>query len=368
MSIPQRASLLASVDGLSRTAFKIAQELSQNSRSGLTVRTLAKKLDLPEAEIEYLVDVNARLFYIDLTKVKLAPGGAALVQRVEDGRKNRGNVSSVRRAVKNLSNAAMRDLEERLGLSHVLHRNVVGETLLRIAYKHPGSVVKYVARFGFSETAQELFDIVWQSDEGVMPVSTLLALHDGSEQAAEEALWELFSGFALFEMFRFDSEDRLVRTVGLLAEVRRWRQKNQAAGKQELTLKPVESQEATSVDCRGLALTRCLIRLVAEVAAKPARVRTEDNELWRQDQQRLSALMDENAEPNLGECVWMARRVGWIDDEDRELRVVELDRLLEMSWAERHRELFHRLASLSTTAPLHLLTELWEELQPGAWY
>ncbi|MFO7774833.1 MAG: hypothetical protein R6W89_03455, partial [Candidatus Hydrogenedentota bacterium] len=367
MSIPQRVSLLASLDGLSRTAFNIARELSQNSRSGLTVRTLAKKLDLPETEIEFLVDVNDGLFYTDLTKVKLAPGGAGLVQRVEDGLENRGNVSSIRRAVKNLSSAAMRDLEERLGLGQIVQRKAVGDALVSVCYKHPDSIVNYVASYGFSETAQELFDIVWQSNEGVMPVSTLLALHEGSEQAAEEALWELFSSFALFEMFRFDSEDRLVRKAGLLAELRQWRQKKQAAEKEELRLKPIEPQEVTSVDCRGLALTRCLIRLVADMAAKPARVRT-DRELWRQDQRRLTTLMDEAAQPNLGECVRMARWVGWIDDVDRELRAADLDRLLEMSWAERHRELFHCLTSLRTTAPLHLLTQLWEELEPGAWY
>ena len=363
----QRASQLASLDGLSRAAFHMARDLSQNSRSGLTVRTLAKKLDLPEAEIEYLVDVNDALFYTDLTKVKLAPGGAALVQRVEDGLESRGNVAYIRRAIKDMTGPAMRDLEERLGLIQIGQRKAVGDALVDIAYTYPESVVEYVARRGFSEVAQELFDIVWQSNDGMMPVSALLALHGGSEQAAEKALWELFSGFALFEMFRFDSEDRLIRMAGLLAEVRDWRKKERAAESKELRLKPVETREVTSVDCRGLALTRCLIRLVAAIAAKPPRLRT-DYELWRQDHRRLTTVMDENAEPNLDDCVRMANWVDWIAEVDSELRAADLDRLIEMSWAERHRELFHRLTELRTTAPLHLLTPLWEELQPGAWY
>ena len=46
------ASLLASLEGMSRATFLIAKELSQNSRAGLTPRFLAKKLDVPIEEIE----------------------------------------------------------------------------------------------------------------------------------------------------------------------------------------------------------------------------------------------------------------------------------------------------------------------------
>ncbi|NIA15596.1 MAG: hypothetical protein GWP08_16155, partial [Nitrospiraceae bacterium] len=54
------ASLLAAMEGISRPAFRIARELANNSRSGLTVRFLSKKLEIPEEEVEYLVDVNHR--------------------------------------------------------------------------------------------------------------------------------------------------------------------------------------------------------------------------------------------------------------------------------------------------------------------
>ena len=76
------ASLLASLEGMSRTAYNMAVELSNNSRSGLTTRFLAKKLEVPAEEIEYLLDVNHRLFFTDLTKIKLVPEGYGAVRRI----------------------------------------------------------------------------------------------------------------------------------------------------------------------------------------------------------------------------------------------------------------------------------------------
>ena len=80
-----RASLLASMEGISRATFLIARELSQNSRSGLTARFLSKKLELAPEEVEYLVDVNPKLLYTDLTKVRLAPEGFHAVKRILGG-------------------------------------------------------------------------------------------------------------------------------------------------------------------------------------------------------------------------------------------------------------------------------------------
>ena len=97
------ASLLAAMEGISRPAFRIARELANNSRSGLTVRFLCKKLDLPEEEVEYLVDVNHRFLFTDLTKVKIAAEGASAVKRISRGLENHGDIPSLFRAVKSLS-------------------------------------------------------------------------------------------------------------------------------------------------------------------------------------------------------------------------------------------------------------------------
>ena len=69
------ASLLAAMEGMSRPAFRIARELANNSRSGLTVRFLSKKLDLPDEEVEYLVDINHKLLFADLTRIKIVNEG-----------------------------------------------------------------------------------------------------------------------------------------------------------------------------------------------------------------------------------------------------------------------------------------------------
>ena len=86
------ASMVASMEGVGRPVYRIAWELSQNSRSGLTTRFLAKKLEVPEEEVEYLVDVNHHLLFTDLTKIKLASEGHSAVKRISEGLENLGDV------------------------------------------------------------------------------------------------------------------------------------------------------------------------------------------------------------------------------------------------------------------------------------
>jgi hypothetical protein len=69
-------------------------------------------------------------------------------------------------------------------------------------------------------------------------------------------------------MFRFDQEDRLVRAVGLLAEVRQWRDSQRGLSTKRAALKPTKATP-TSVDARGLDLSDKVCRLVAAVAAHP---------------------------------------------------------------------------------------------------
>ena len=110
------ASLLASLEGMSFPAYRIATELSNNSRSGLTVRFLAKKLEIPEEEIEYLLDVNHRLMFTDLTKVKIVKEGQQAMKRIKEGLENHGDIPSMYTRVKSLSPHEYRSLEEYVGL------------------------------------------------------------------------------------------------------------------------------------------------------------------------------------------------------------------------------------------------------------
>ena len=63
------ASLLAAMEGMSRPAFRIARELANNSRSGLTVRFLSKE---PGVTFTDLVDAYAAWEGNDVRRFVLA--------------------------------------------------------------------------------------------------------------------------------------------------------------------------------------------------------------------------------------------------------------------------------------------------------
>ncbi|HOS03815.1 MAG TPA: helicase-associated domain-containing protein [Candidatus Hydrogenedentes bacterium] len=361
------ASLITAMEGTSRLAFLIARELSVNSRAGLTVRFLAKKLDLPEEEVEYLVDVNHRLFFIDLTKVKLVAEGFSALKRITDGLENLGDVASIHRQVKSFEPHEFRHFEEQAGIDRPLGKKAAAEHFVDRHYSHPDSVVTYVATRGFSTIARELFDIVWQSKDGVMPVAALRAAHGGSEYEIEQGLWELFRGFALFEMFRFDSEERLARMVGLLAELRQWREAQHAHEGRSAALKPFKSVSVES-DTRGIEVSDRVCRLIGAIAARPVRLRG-DGDLFREDYRRLSEICPEDSDPSLSTCLWMAQGVGWLARVDSELRAGDLQGLLTMSRVERHRILFDWMVKGGNEAiSRRILAALIEESAPGAWY
>jgi hypothetical protein len=361
------ASVIAALEGISRPAFRIARELANNSRSGLTSRFLSKKLDIPEEEVEYLVDVNHRLLFTDLTKIKIAAEGINAVNRISNGLENHGDVPSLFRHVKALSPHEFRQLEELVGFEGPLSKRLVAEDLVERWYIHPDSVVTYVATRGFSPAARELFDVVWQSKDGVMSVSAIRAAQGGSEYEVEQGLWELFRGLALFEMFRFDAEDRLVRAVGLLSELRQWRDASAHQTGRKTALKPHRGAPQ-DLESHGIGFSDQICRLVAAVAAKPVRLRG-DGDLFREDRRRLDEVTPEEVEPSLSTCLWASQGVGWLARVDNELRAGDLDLLLKLDPISRHRLLCDWLLSTEKeTYSRHLLTRLLEELKIGTWY
>ncbi len=362
------ASLLSSLEGMSRPAYRIAYELTQNSRSGLTVRFLSKKLELPEEEIEYLIDVNHRLLFIDLTKVKLVPEGFNAIKRITAGLENLGDVPSLFRSVKAVGPHEFRRVEEQIGLEEPVTKKTAAEALLERYYRHPDSVVTYVATRGFSETAREVFDILWQSKSGVMPVSQIRIAHDRVDDfAVEQALWELFSGFALFEMFRFDAEDRLVRNAGLLSEIRQYREHRQKLGKSKVKLKTSRRKPDTAEN-RELDFSDRICRLIAAVAARPARLRS-DGELFREDRRRLAEICPEEADPSLNTCLWVAEGTGWLARVDNTLRAGELEALIDLDRISRHQLLTDWVLSKGDSASARgLMAGLLDEIRTGAWY
>jgi hypothetical protein len=361
------ASVVAAMEGISRPAFRIARELAINSRAGLTARFLSKKLDIPEEEVEYLVDINHRFLFTDITKIKIAPEGVSAVNRISNGLENLGDIPSMYRHVKSLSPQEFRQLEEMTGLDAPSTKKLVVEGLIDRWYKHPDSVVTYVATRGFSATAREVFDIVWQSKEGIMSISAIRAAHGGSEYEVEQGLWELFRGLALFEMFRFDAEDRLVRAAGLLSEIRQYRESSLSESVRKTHLKPYRGTPGVSGSFSA-SFSEQICRLVAAVAAHPVRLRG-DGDLFREDRRRLSEICPEETEPSLNTGLWAAQGVGWLARVDNELRAGELDSLLKLDIVSRHRLLCSWLLSTENEAySRRLLTRLIEELKPGVWH
>lgn len=361
------ASLIAAIEGISRPAFRIARELVQNSRSGLTLRFLSKKLDLPEEEIEYLIDVNDRLFFFDLTRVRLVAEGGAAVHRISAGLENHGDIPSLFRAIRSLDSHDFRRLEEQIGIASPSTKNTAAEALLEQCYQRPDSVVEYVATRGFSKTARELFDVVWQTKTGIVPVSVVRAAHGGTEYDVEQGLWELFQGFVLFELFRFDAEERLIRAAALLAEVRQARDERISQRSSRVRLKaPKKSPDR--VVSRGLDFSDRVCRIVAAVAARPARLRA-DGDLFREDRRRLSAICAEDDEPSLAACLWAAQGVGWLARVDNELRTGDLGALIHSDRLTRHRILFDWLTSRPNELDARrALCLLLEELKANTWY
>lgn len=362
------ASLIAALEGLSRPAFRIAKELTLNSRAGLTVRFLSKKLELPEEEIEYIIDVNHKIFFTDITKVKLVAEGPAVIKRISDGLENRGDVPSLMNLVKALGPHEFRRLEEQIGIEKPGGKKAAAEELIARGYQHPDSIVEYVASRGFSPPAREIFDIVWQTKSGVLSTAALRSAAAGkSDYAVEQALLELFDGFVLFEMFRFDSEDRLVRVAGILSELRQWREASRANGASKNPFKPLKNKPAV-IDARGLDLSDRICRIVAAIAARPVRMRG-DGELFREDRRRLEELCGDDTEPSLQTCLWMAQGVGWLARVDNELRAGELEKLIELDRVSRHHVLFEWLMTTGNeVATRKRLAAMLDEIKPDAWY
>lgn len=363
----QRASMLAAIEGISRPAYRVARELSQNSRTGLTVRFLAKKLELPAEEVEYLVDLHHSLLYTDLTKIRLVPEGFGAVKRVTEGLENLGDIPSLYRKVKQLPPHDFRVLEEQLGIDKPGAKKAVVDEVVKQHYEHPDSIVEYVASQSFSPVAREVFDILWQSKTGILPVAKIRATHGGSEQEIEQGLWELFRGLALCEMFRFDNEDRLLRFASLLTEIRSWRESNQKSGRRKVTLKARKSPPGTP-EQRGIQLTTSTCKLVAAVAARNVRVRG-DGELFREDRRRLLEIVSEDAEPSLATCLWAAEGIGWLARVDNELRSSDLEPLIDMHPLERHKLIFEWMMKTGNeTESRRTISLLLEDLKPETWY
>ncbi|MFA7692787.1 MAG: hypothetical protein GX117_12740 [Candidatus Hydrogenedentes bacterium] len=363
-----RASLLASLEGMSHAAFLISKELSQNSRGGLTPRFLSKKLELSIEEIEYLVDVNPKLLYTDLTRIRLVREGFDVVKRILKGLESHGDVSAFRRHVRSMPDLELQHLESRLDLDADLSKKDLVEEVLQRLYRHPDSVVHYMARADFSARARDIFDILWQSKDGILTISQLYTQSRYSEYETENALTELFDGCTCFELFRFDNEQRLVRAVALLKEIRDYyRQKKDQQAQESLTVLKARTAVDT-ISSQELSFSETICRLAAAIAFRPVRLRN-DGELFREDRRRLESICTNDEEPSLNTCLWVAEGLQWIVRVDNELRVGDLDSVINASRPDRHKLVFDWLMSGKDTASAKTIVEnMLDELPCGSWF
>jgi len=177
----------------------------------------------------------------------------------------------------------------------------------------------------------------------------------------------LFRGLALFEIFRFDAEDRLLRAAGLLAEIRQWREASSRKNAKKSRPKPARATPVRA-QLQQLGLSDAICQIVAALAARPARLRG-DGDLFREDRRRLGEIVPEDAEPSLNTCLWAAQGVGWLVRVDDTLRAGELDALLPLDRVSRHRILYEWLVSQGDEAlSRKLLVSFLDDLRAGVWY
>src|SRR5690606_13065451 len=123
---------------------------------------------------------------------KVVAEGHTVVKRIGEGLECRGDIPSLIERIKSFSPNDFRRLEEQIGLEEPSTKRMAADEIIQRYYRTPDAILTYVAAGDFSETARELFDIVWQSKDGVVPVSQLQANHGGTEYEIEQALTELF--------------------------------------------------------------------------------------------------------------------------------------------------------------------------------
>ena len=329
------ASLLASLEGMSRLAYQIAEELSDKSRSGLTVRFLAKKLEIPDEEVEYLVDVYDRLFYADISRIKLAPDGQHVIKRIAESLSSQGDFNAFANRIRSMSQSEFGLFMARFSHHMSMNRTDFANWFVNRYYDTPSNIRNCLQDLNVSKTAHEVFDLLWESPKGIMPAGQLRALHGGSDAEVEQAIWELVQHCVLYEMFRFDNEGRLVRVVALLAEIRQYRESMSKAAPMPM-LETLDAPESEGSDL-GIQLSESIGYIVIALVGGAARMRKSGG-LYKEDQKRVEDLVPPGEYLNVDACIWIAEVNDWLDVSKDNLVVAGqcLDALISMSRFERH--------------------------------
>ncbi|MCX8066070.1 MAG: helicase-associated domain-containing protein [Candidatus Hydrogenedentes bacterium] len=361
-------SLLSCFEEMDRKAFEMALELTINSKGGLTSHYLASKLSVKEEEIEYIYKHNYRLFFHDLNRIKVVPEAIPLVKRVQKNLTTNGDVNYIFETLNSLSAIEKREIERRFYVNKVMGKMSLGMEVVEKLYKTPLAVVDFVARQHFSNLAREIFDYVWDSKTGVVSLNQLRQRFKERESEIEEALEELIKNFVLFELFRYNGQDRLVRYVGLIAEIRQLRDNiRQAKDLIKQPISPVKIK-ASLIESQDLNFAKKISRIVANALLKPLRL-SQDGQIHKSDEQRILKTEKEDAPPSLHLCVWFAEKLRWLKQEGDYLIPNNIEHLLNLNLVQRQKILFEFYTSSDEASPLlkTILQEL-QALKSLTWY
>lgn len=361
-------SLLSCFEGMDRKSFEMALELTINSKGGLTSHYLASKLSVREEEIEYIYKHNYRLFFHDLNRIKIVPEAIPLVKRVQKNLATNGDINYIIETLASFSSAEKREIERRFCVNKVVGKMSLGMEVVERLYRTPLSVVEFVAREPFSSLAREIFDYVWESKTGVVPLTQIRQRFKDKEGEIEEAIEELIKNFVLFELFRFNGQDKIVRYVGLLAEIRQLRDNiRQAKDLLKQPILPVKIR-ASSVESQGLNFAKKISNIVANALLKPLHL-SQDGQLYKSDEQRLLKGDKEEVPPSLHLCIWFAEKLGWLKQEGDYLIPKDIENQINLNLFQRQKALFGYYISSDDASPfLKTILQEIQTLKPLTWY
>ncbi|HPU97618.1 MAG TPA: hypothetical protein PLO53_06650, partial [Candidatus Hydrogenedentes bacterium] len=65
------ASIIIAMEGLPKTAFRMAQALAAQPKGGLTPSALFRAVPMRTDDLDHYLDAYPRLFYMDITRIKI---------------------------------------------------------------------------------------------------------------------------------------------------------------------------------------------------------------------------------------------------------------------------------------------------------
>lgn len=360
-------SLLSVFEGMDRTSFNMALELSANSRGGLTSKNIATRLETSEETVNYIYKLYPKLFFFDLNRIKVVPEALIVIRRVQDNLNSLGDINFIYKSLQNFSNSERRELEQKLKINRVIGWTSLGNEIIEKLYKTPDCILEYVAGYPFSDLAREIFDFLWQSKTGIIPINQIrqkFAYYNNSE--IEEALEELLSQFVLFELFRFNGQNRLNRFISILSEIRHYREQKKEI--KEILKQPFNpvNIKINRVESCGISLAERISKLLAGIAVSPIHI-DSSGQITRADEQRISRDDPEDASPPVETLVWLLEKAGFLAQVDNTLRIANLEEISKMSLPARLKKIYEATIRENNTSLSAILTEL-QALKPFTWY